>query len=419
MKKVLQNKLFQQIGIYTTANVISKGVPFFMLPILTDYLTEGDFGIYSNFLAVLGIIVPFVGVNAMASVSRMYVKEDVDRSRYVSTGFWLISILAMFFSALMFLFATEVEALTEVPKEIVWIISFYAWLTNVNELILSIWRMEDKPLTFGLFSIGRTVLEIGISIVFIVGLEMNYEGRILGLFLTFTLFTLIAVISLLRKRLLTWAFNKIDLKSILNFGLPLIPHVLSATVIMFSDKLFITNMINIESNGVYSVAFQVGLGIALLQTSFNQAWIPWFYKKMENPTYSFKIKIVKVTYLYFIGILLCTLILWLITPFIFKFIGKDFQAGMELVLWVALGFAFNGMYKMVGAYLFYLEKTKVIAYLSIISAIVNIILNFYLIPLKGIEGAALATMMTLALQFVLVWIIAAKLYPMPWTLKKI
>ena len=65
-----------------------------------------------------------------------------------------------------------------------------------------------------------------------------------------------------------------------DLGVPLIPHALGASIIVFSDKIVITNLINIEANGIYSVAFQVALIIGLIQNSFNQAWVPWFYNSL-------------------------------------------------------------------------------------------------------------------------------------------
>ena len=90
---------------------------------------------------------------------------------------------------------------------------------------------------------------------------------------------------------------------------------------------------------------------------------------------------------------------------------------MDLVLWIALGFAFNGMYKMVSVYIFYLEKTMIIAFASFGVAIMNVVLNFVFIPEYGPQGAAVATMMSMGTQFFVIWFIASRLIKMPWLLK--
>jgi O-antigen/teichoic acid export membrane protein len=91
---------------------------------------------------------------------------------------------------------------------------------------------------------------------------------------------------------------------------------------------------------------------------------------------------------------------------------------MQLVLWIALGFAFNGMYKMVSVYIYYLEKTFIIAMTSFGVAIVNVILNFMFIPKYGLQGAAVATMIAMGLQFIVTWGVSSRLIDMPWFWKR-
>ena len=75
---------------------------------------------------------------------------------------------------------------------------------------------------------------------------------------------------------------------------------------------------------------------------------------------------------------------------------------------------FNGMYKMKVNYLFFKEKTVVIGLITIFAAILNIILNIILIEGYGLTGAAIATSITFLFQFIVVWVLAQKVFPMPW-----
>ena len=161
----------------------------------------------------------------------------------------------------------------------------------------------------------------------------------------------------------------------------------------------------------------VGQVIGMFQNSFNQAWVPWVYKTLKSESEQGKKLLVKYTYIYFIGILLLVFILWLITPIIYHFIGKSFLSGMVLVLWISLGFAFNGMYKMVSVYFFYLEKTKQLAYVTILVSLLNILLNYLWIPVFGFEGAAFATMTSMLVQFLVTWGWSTKFIKLPWLLK--
>jgi len=176
----------------------------------------------------------------------------------------------------------------------------------------------------------------------------------------------------------------------------------------------LTHFIGIETNGIYTVGFMVGQIIGLLQNSFNQAWVPWVFKSLKDGNSLIKVRIVKYTYIYFLLILILVVILWLFSPLIYTIIGSSFYDGIAIVFWIALGFAFNGMYKMVSVYFFYKERTGVLGALTFSTAILNIILNFLFIPRYGFEGAAYATMISMFVQFIVTWLISSRIIKMPW-----
>jgi O-antigen/teichoic acid export membrane protein len=152
----------------------------------------------------------------------------------------------------------------------------------------------------------------------------------------------------------------------------------------------------------------------LLQNSFNQAWVPYVFNGLKESNESLKLKIVKWTYIYFVGILLIALLFYLFTPVIFLFLGKAFHEGISVVLWISLGFAFNGMYKMVSVYFFYLDKTLAIAIISVLTAIINIAFVIWLVPRYAFQGAAFGTMLAFFIQFIGTWIWSTRIINMPW-----
>ena len=149
--------------------------------------------------------------------------------------------------------------------------------------------------------------------------------------------------------------------------------------------------------------------------SFNKAYVPWLYKKLSQNDHSIKITIVKYTYIYFIVIILVAFIIAVSTPwFLSYFVGAKFIDAYRYTTWILLGFAFSGMYYMVVNYIFYANKTHILAAITILTAIINIMLNYVLIKFNGAVGAAQATAIALLISFVLTWVLSAKVYPMPW-----
>ncbi|MDG2274191.1 MAG: polysaccharide biosynthesis C-terminal domain-containing protein, partial [Halioglobus sp.] len=71
-------------------------------------------------------------------------------------------------------------------------------------------------------------------------------------------------------------------------------------------------------------------------------------------------------------------------------------------------------YKMFAGYLFYIKKTGYIAALTVITAVINIVLNYFLILSFGAIGAAYATCISFSVQALLAWAVSSRLYRMPW-----
>jgi len=157
--------------------------------------------------------------------------------------------------------------------------------------------MEEKAINYGVFRIGRTVLELSLVLTFVVGFRMSFEGSIYGMIISYALACFGAVVTLYRKNLIFGVFRIEYLKHTIGYGVPLIPHAISSTAIVYSYKLILTYYHGLESNGIYSVGFMVGQIIGLLQTSFNQAWVPWVFQKLKVGKKEDKLRIVKITYL--------------------------------------------------------------------------------------------------------------------------
>jgi O-antigen/teichoic acid export membrane protein len=410
----VKGKLLYSFGVYVVSNALNAAIPFLLLPLLTGYLNPSDYGVLTNFGAIVSLLLPIIGLNLMTSLQVVYVKHERVLGSYISTGLIFMLMLVIAFTCVMAIFRHQLESLTGIPSSLLLLAAAYAAYQNVVEVLLSLWRMEDAVFSYGFMRVSRTMLEIGITIVLVVFLGRSYDGCILGMACSYGAAALVALVILFRKRLLILEFNKVHLSEIYRYGLPLVPHVLGSTAILYTDKLVITQHEGLAANGIYSVGFMVGQFIGLLQNSFNQVWVPFVYKALRTEDGKQKSKIVRFTYLYFIGFLCLSLMFAALSPLIFDILGESFQDGIKLVFWIALGFAFNGMYKMVSVYFFYLERTLFIGIITLVTALINLGLVLYMVPVYGIEGAAIASMFAFFIQFALTWIWSLRIIDMPW-----
>jgi O-antigen/teichoic acid export membrane protein len=416
---LLKSSLVKNTAVYGIANAINSAIPFILLPVLSNKIPPEDYGVLAMFLVIVGLIEPFISVGIKGAIQRNYFEKNGGNfPQFVTNAIALLTATTLLFFIPITIFHEWIERYTHFPANWLWIAMLFTYFKVLSEIVLIIWQNQERPKIFGLFLISRTTINLALSLFLVVGISMGWEGRIIGQTSAMFLFGLLSIIILFKNNYISYAINKNILTSILKFGLPLIPHTLGGITIVITDRLFITNMIGVAETGLYFVAFQISQVILVGNDAFNKAWIPWLYKNLKNETSNTKVKIVKITYLYSIAILAVAFLLYLLSPIIYSlFIGAEYISSQPLVIWFVLGFAFNGMYKMVGNYFFYIKKTGWLAVNTVLAGFINIVLNYYLIPIYGLEGAAIASTCSFFLLFIMTFAISNLVYPMPWILR--
>lgn len=416
VNKFIESSLFQTAGVYTIASIVNSAIPFFLLPILTRYLTESDYGIVSMFGVMVNFIGPFIGLSVIGSIGRIYYEQEtIDLKVYIANCMYILFASTGIICALFLILGNWISSIMLIPYELIWFGVAVSMMNFITSTVLILLQLKVQPVKYGLFQVIQTTINAGLSVILVVIYAFSWKGRIIAQFLSLVVATSIASCMLFKNKWLKFEFNMEYTKKALRFGIPLIPHTLGAVIMTMTDRLFITKMVGIEATGVYSVGFQIGMIINILTVAFNQAYSPWLFARLKENLYEVKVKIVKLTYVYFGIVLLMAGSLSLIAPwFLSFFVGERFGGSSIFVLWIALGYAFNGMYFMVTNYIFYVQKTSILAKITFFSACLNVLLNYFFIRLFGAIGAAQATSVIYFIQFLLTWIMSARVYKMPW-----
>ncbi len=414
--RIFDNTLFKNAGIYTIANVLNSAIPFLLLPLLTRYLTPTEYGYISMYSLLITFTVPFVGFNVNGAIARQfYNKERYNIWEYVWNSIIILCFSASLVSIIFYSFSESISKVASFPSEMLWTVIVYTISQFIVEIISVIWQVKNKALVYSIFNSAKILVNFFLSILFVVFLGYGWKGGVYGQLISLTIFATIAISILVKNRWIKTKINKAHIINALNFGVPLIPHSLSGSIISMTDRLFITNMVGLSTTGIYTAGYQIGSIINILAASFNKAYMPWLYEKLSINSKQTKSKIVKFTYLYFLIILFLAILIGMISPFILRiFLGVEYINSSKYVLWIALGYAFNGMYLMVVNFIFYEQQTKSLSMVTFLTAALNIVLNYILIDQYGAIGAAQATTITFFLKFIFVWGLAAKAHQMPW-----
>lgn len=414
--QILKSSLFRAAGTYGFFSLVNSAIPFFLLPVMTRYLTPDDYGIVAIFGVMVSLLLPFIGMNVHGAYSRAFFAPDrFDSTKYMGTVI-IFSLATWVVVCILFcIFRIPLSALFTFPSNWMWAVPLVAFGTLFPQIVQVSWQVRELPCAYGIFQNTRTISEVAGALLFVVLLGMGWQGRVLSRALVSVIFACAGLYILFQKRWLVFSFDRTYLSHALRFGIPLIPHSLAGILNTSIDRLFITHMVGIADTGLYTVGYQIGAAIGLAATAFNQAYVPWLFRKLNMNSEQEKIKIVKFTYLYFFVIISAALVLGALAPFLMKaLLGVQFQSSAVYVIWIALGYAFNGSYYMVANYIFYAEKTYLLAMITFIGAAINVIFNYFFIRLNGAVGAAQATSLMYFLTFLFVWFLSSKVYSMPW-----
>lgn len=420
LKQLINSPLLRSSAIYTLSTMVSAAVPFLLMPVLTRYLTRTDYGIVSMVALLVGLASPFIGLNLHGAISVRYFDASTgDIPRYIGNCLILALIGTASISCLLWLFGEPISALTAVPRGWLAAIVPIAAGQFIVLVLLALWQAQGKAVHYSVLQLMQTALNISLTLVLVVSLHQKWQGRIVAQVASVLICAVIAVVVLMKSGWIRFDRDNSDMRHALRFGIPLIPHTIGAIVITQTDRIFITNMVSVADTGLYAVGFQIAIVIELFAGSFNRAYVPWLFKRLSENDPVEKRRIVKLTYLYFGGMLLFAAALSLMTPwFLPILVGKEFAGAGRFTPWLALGFAFNGMYYMVTNYIFFAQATHILARVTFLAAVVNIICNYVLITINGVVGAAQASALALFVSFALTWILSAKVYPMPWNLSR-
>jgi len=413
----MSNKVLKNSLIYVAGDVINKAVPFLMLPILTKYLTPSDYGMIASFTSFVGFLTIFIGLSLHGAVNVAFFRLSREVLRvYIVNTLLILGLTSALVLLVVFIFDTTISKRLLLEKEWLYIailVSLSQFITLINT---TLWIAEQNPKSYSVYQITQTILITALTILLVIGFGFGWEGQVLAMVVGSISFAMVSVVFLQKRDYLTFEYRKEDIKDLLKFGVPMIPHQLSGWIRTSGDKILLIIMVGSASTGLFSVGYQVAMIMTLLTTAFNKAWNPYLYKLLnKKDNHKNKIKIVKLTYIYFVSIVILFIVLYFLSGLIFKYLLDDrFLDSMEFVVYILLANTFNGMYFMVSSYLFYTKETKKLAKITFSTSIIHIMLSYLFVTTFGAIGVAYSGVISMLLIFVWVWHSSNGVYAMPW-----
>ncbi|MCJ8152363.1 oligosaccharide flippase family protein [Chryseobacterium sp. SSA4.19] len=400
IKAVFSNKLLSNSVIYTLISFINKGFPFFLLPILTRSLSTHDYGEYALFRATTSLLLPFIGFNLSEYVMKNYfTKDEYPLSKKISISLMVnIVVCILVFSIFSLINGDMVYDFVHIHKKYFLIATVITLCTSVNNIERNLLRSENNTKLYSILVIGQTLsFFIGVMALFFLH-KIELDLLIYVELSTFLLFVLVSIVLLTKKYRATFYYDKKLLKLAFLFCLPLVTNSLFAYIFSLSDRFIMANELDTKSVGVYNATVQLVSILQILAVSFNTAWTPFVYSKLEqkiNPTKLKKVQLAAAT-----TFLLVCIVFYIGLSYSFELIvSKKYAEGIPLLKWLILGNFFQLLYWLNSTILIYHKQNWYLAIFSFSSMVLSLGLNLLFLQKYGIEFASIV--------FLISWIVIA------------
>lgn len=406
-------KLFiENFIIYGFGGIISKVIPVVMVPIITRMMPNSSYyGIsdLSNTLVSLGQSLAVMGM--YDAMYRMFFENDeIEYKKTVCStalSFTLLTSIIVFL--LMLIFKNYISQFFFGNKEYAYLVYLTAMATLMgatNNIISAPVRMQNKR---RIFLIANTISPIISYLISIPLLLAGYYVIALPIASVISGLTMEIVFYMLNK---SW-FNikKFDftvLKQLLKIAIPLFPNFMIYWIFNSSDKIMITNLIGLGPSGIYSVGSKLGHCSQLIYTAFSGGWQYFAFSTMRDDN---QVESNSLIYEYLAIIsYIFTMLICCFSFLIFKMLfSEEYISGYLIAPYLFLSPLLQMIFQVACNQFIIIKKTWPNMLILLSGAIINVILNLFLIPVLGIEGAAIATLIGYAVSNIICIIVLKKL----------
>lgn len=409
--------------IYGLAGVISKTIGIFLIPIYTRLFMPEDYGII-NLVNTTFFLLSLLVVSALDSaVGRWFydTKKQTEKKKSFSAYIWFQVVLAICTCIIVVIFSSQLSRFLfkEAGKPIYFILPAITLITGIFPSVLINWyRLHRRPVATVVFTISQTLVTIGLTILFIIGLRWHIAGVFAAITVSSFIFSIIAIVQLKGWLSLRY-FNKTRLKQMLQYAAPLIPAAISYWLLNNVQSYLIAYFTKSTAMvGLFSIGVMVASSLTLLTGAFQQAWGPFAFSLMNHVDAKKIYANVFLLYGYIMSFLAAILLLFapevliiFTTP---QYYASAWVAGILGYNLVLIGFTYIAV---IGISVH--KKTAPYGMAMLYATISTIILSIFLIPLWGIEGSAIATVLSQIIVPTYLFYKSQKTFPIPYKFKEV
>lgn len=403
------------------SNIALKAIQFFLLPLYTEYLSPAELGISDTITSFTSFLFPLLVMAFDSAFSAFFYEEDGKEytNQVFNTVFFflliqgIIPIIMTFGSGIIsrVLFGTSdysvgiILALLSVSTNL-WYLSF-ALLT----------RMENRMRTFALINVFSSTTMILLNILFVSILKWGYMALLASSCivngLQIVLYLMTCKVTINRNYI-----NKPLLKKMFKYAVPLIPMTVSTWILNMSDRYMLLYFSGEAEVGIYGIGSRFITVLSVVISGISTAYTSFAFKshRDEDAKEMFS-DVVNILFVFLAGI--CTTVALFGKEIIYIMTSSEYHSSYLLLPSMMFSQLAYALYTFTGYGIAFQKKPQYYFYSVTSGALLNVILNVFLLPKMGAVGAALTTLIGTVLMLGISYYYSNKLYPCNYGIIKI
>jgi O-antigen/teichoic acid export membrane protein len=285
------------------------------------------------------------------------------------------------------------------------------FLISLTYVPLHLMRLRDQAVTFSAIALGRSAGTVVARLALVIGLGWGVAGW----FIADVIVTLVTwpVLWKWMRPLVQPRFSAAELRLVLRFGLPRLPHGLAQQGLDAGNKLLLSAHLPQSQQGVYQNGFTVGTAIRFFTSAFETAWAPFYYSVAKTRdaarTYG------KVT-TYGVAVLALLVAITSATAreIVIVMLNAEYLGAVPVIPLIATGMAMQGIYLLTSIGLNLTSQTRYYPVATTAALVVGLGAGAVLMPKLGMTGAALAFLGSTMTQAGVAFMFARRAYPVAY-----
>lgn len=416
--------LARQTAVYGLSGVALPVVGLLTLPIFARALSQSEFGVLA-----LAMVASFFAIAvadfgfASAALRSFYDYTDADaqeRRRVVFTAFSFSTSIALLIAVIGVLASGPVSELLFGRSglgSIVIVVALSIPLVTTANFLRETMRFHFRARDYLVSSIVGALLAGVVGVVAVLAYDLGAKGVLLGILVGNGAAAGYGLL-VLRNDLVA-DFSRYELSRMLVFGLPLVPTAIALWALALVDRIMLEKLANLSEVGQYEVANRVAGVLLFGVNAFMLALGPYLYSIFSEDRALEKVTRGRILTYFTFTLSVAALALTLFAREAISLVAPDFPDSYKAVGLLSLGMLVFGVGSIAMAGISLARRTVYFALFTGTAGLVNVALNFALIPPYGMVGAALATAAAYALLAALYYWMAQRVYPTPYEPRKV